>query len=85
MTKETIEMLRHIISARIFNAETEAEYIAWTSAKDIVEYALADNTECLEQFDYLPTEAEQEEAEHEMYSNEDCGFDHYLGCYTDDC
>lgn len=58
MTDETLKMLRHILDARIDNAETPEAYIAWTSARDIVEYALADNIECLRQFDYLPTSEE---------------------------
>lgn len=57
MSNEAIEILRHIFDARIDNADAET-YIAWTSARDIVEYALADNIECLRQFDYLPTKEE---------------------------
>lgn len=29
--------------------------MAWCSIRDIIEYALADNIECLRQFDYLKT------------------------------
>ena len=55
---EALKMLRHIFDARIDNADDDSAYIAWTSARDIVEYALADNLECLKEFDYLPTKEE---------------------------
>lgn len=58
MTSETLKILRHIFDARIDNAANKDAYIAWTSARDIVEYALAENVECLRQFDYLPTSEE---------------------------
>ena len=58
MSDETLKILRHIFDARIDNADDRSTYIAWTSAKDIVEYALADNIECLNEFDYLPTKEE---------------------------
>lgn len=55
MTNEAIKILRHIFDARIDNAADSSAYTAWTSARDIFEYALADNIECLRQFDYLET------------------------------
>ena len=55
MTDEIIATLRHIFDARIDNASDASAYTAWTSARDIVEYALAGNLECLRQFDYLET------------------------------
>lgn len=55
MTNEALTILRHIFDARIDNASNYDVYIAWTSARDIVEYALADNIECLKEFDYLET------------------------------
>lgn len=58
MSEEILKILRHIFDARIDNADDYSAYIAWTSARDIVEYALAGNTECLIQFDYLPTKEE---------------------------
>ena len=58
MTDETLRVLRHIFDARIDHATDVNSYIAWTSARDIVEYALADNLECLAQYDYLETHAE---------------------------
>ena len=58
MTDETLRALRHIFDARIDHATDVNSYIAWTSARDIVEYALADNLDCLAQFDYLETKGE---------------------------
>lgn len=63
MTDETLRVLRHIFDARIDHATSEDSYIAWTSARDIVEYALLDYLECLVQFDYLETEEEQNKNE----------------------
>ena len=61
MTDETLRVLRHIFDARIDHATDANSYLAWTSARDIVEYALADNLECLAQFDYLETKGEQKQ------------------------
>ena len=58
MSDEILKVLRHIFDARIDNADDYSAYIAWTSARDIIEYALADNLECLKEFDYLPTKTE---------------------------
>lgn len=55
MDKEIINIIRHILCARIDNADDYSAYIAWTSARDIFEYGLANNIECLRQFDYLST------------------------------
>ena len=55
MSDEILMTLRHIFDARIDNAADDSAYTAWTSARDIVEYALAGNLECLRQFDYLET------------------------------
>jgi len=55
MSEEIIKILRHIFNAHIDNANDDSAYIAWTSARDIVEYALANNIECLKEYDYLPT------------------------------
>lgn len=54
VSAEAIKILRHIITARIDHA-TSDNYTAWTSIRDIVEYALTNNIECLTQFDYLET------------------------------
>ena len=61
MTDETLRVLRHIFDARIDNVTNINSYLAWTSARDIVEYALADNLECLAQYDYLETKEEQKQ------------------------
>ena len=61
MTDETLRVMRHIFDARIDNVTNINSYLAWTSARDIVEYALADNLECLAQFDYLETKGEQKQ------------------------
>jgi len=58
MSEEILKILRHILDARIDNADDYSACIAWKSARDIIEYALADNIECLKQFDYLPTKKE---------------------------
>ena len=58
MTDETLRVLRHIFDTRINHANNADSYMAWTSARDIVEYALADNLECLAQYDYLETKGE---------------------------
>ena len=61
MTDETLRVMRHIFDARIDNVTNINSYLAWTSARDIVEYALADNLDCLAQFDYLETKEEQKQ------------------------
>lgn len=58
MTDETLRVLRHIFDTRINHANNADSYMAWTSARDILEYALVDYLECLVQFDYLETEEE---------------------------
>lgn len=55
ISAECAKTLRHILDARIDNARDISAYYAWTSARDIVEYALANNLEGLSQFDYYPT------------------------------
>lgn len=63
MKKETIKILRHIIDARIDNAWNHEVRFALCNVRAIMEYAIADNIECLREFDYLPTLKEQEEEE----------------------
>jgi hypothetical protein len=53
--EKAIEILRHIFDARIDNCIEVNSYTAWTTARDIVEYFLAGNIECLRQFDCLET------------------------------
>lgn len=55
ISEQVVRTLRHILDARIDNAKDSSAYTAWTSARDIVEYALTNNLEGLSQFDYLPT------------------------------
>lgn len=59
ISSEIVDTLRHIFDARIDHCSAE-NYIAWTTARDIVEYALANNLECLQQFDYLSTNDEKD-------------------------
>lgn len=54
ISAECAKVLRHILDARIDNANDTSAYCAWTSARDIVEYALIDDIEELSQFDYYP-------------------------------
>lgn len=58
INSECLAILRHIMDARIDNASSTEAYISWTSARDIIEYALAGNIDCLRQFDYLMTHEE---------------------------
>ena len=59
ISAECAKVLRHILDARIDNAKDTSAYYAWTSARDIVEYALAGNYECLKEFDYLDTKEDK--------------------------
>lgn len=47
MNEKVIETLRHIFDARIDNAESLEVYLTWCEARDIVEYALANNLDTL--------------------------------------
>ena len=58
MDDEIIKVLRHILAARVENANDASSYFAWCSARDIVGYALDGNLECLRQFDYLETKGD---------------------------
>ena len=58
ISAKCVEILRHIFDARIDHCNAE-NYIAWTSARDIVEYVLAGNYECLKEFDYLDTKEDK--------------------------
>ena len=60
MKEEIIKTVRHIFDARIDNASGAEAYIAWCAARDIFEYALAENYECLTQFDDLLTKEEKD-------------------------
>ena len=56
--EKTVELVRHIFDARIDNASRPSAYLAYCNARDIFEYALAGNTEALNEFDYLETKEE---------------------------
>lgn len=62
MNETIINTLRHIFIARIDNSSSQDEYITWCNALDIVEYALAENLECLRQYDYLETKDDREKS-----------------------
>lgn len=55
ISERCVQTLRHILTARIDHAQSQDAYIAWTSARDIFEYALANNYDCLKEYDYLLT------------------------------
>lgn len=56
---EDYETLLHIMQARIDNSIGDS-HTAWESARDCLMYAVEGNSECLNQFDYLTTNDEQE-------------------------
>lgn len=59
MTTQTLATLHHILDARIDNEQSREALLAWYTARDIIEYALADDTEALAQYDYLLTDEER--------------------------
>lgn len=61
MKEESIKILRHILNARIDNAESRDSCFMWRNVKNLLEYALEDNIEVLRQFDYLLTNEEKQE------------------------
>lgn len=62
ISDNTVKVLRHILAARIDNADDHMTYVERCDFRDIVEYALADNYDVLKEFDYLPTEEDEKEA-----------------------
>lgn len=50
MYNETIELLREILDERIDASKDTDVYLAWCTARDIIEYALVNNVECLKEF-----------------------------------
>lgn len=50
MYDETIKLLREILDERIDTSANTDVYLAWCSARDIIEYALVNNIECLKEF-----------------------------------
>lgn len=63
MTNEAVQILCHIIDARIDNAWNHEVRFALCMIRHAMEWAIADNIECLQELDYLPTLKEQEEEE----------------------
>lgn len=59
MNQKIIEIARHIFDARIDNARNSTEYNDWCSARDVFEYTLAENVDCLKEFDYMKTNEEK--------------------------
>lgn len=62
VNSDCLRTLRHILAARIDHAWNSSTYVAWTSARDIIEYALANNYEALSQYDYLLTKEDVKDA-----------------------
>lgn len=60
ISPQAIEILNHIFSARIDNSQSPLLRTTWASVRNIFEYALTDNLECLSQYDYLLTNDEKE-------------------------
>ena len=90
VSEETVKLMREILDARIDNASDHGSYVDWCTARDLFEYSLVNNTECLREFNYLSIDrAETELCESEFGEcsdgDLDMGFDPYMGCYTDDC
>ena len=63
---------------------------AYESASMMLKYAIEGNEECLRQFDYYhDIENEFGKVFDEDYEpddiDNDCGYDPYMGCFSDDC
>lgn len=73
MNEETINLVRHIIEARIdtYNEINASSFPHWVQMRDIFEYALANNIEALKTYDIFRTDEEIEEEELKDYI-EDC-------------
>ena len=50
MYDKTIKLLREILDERIDTSKDTDVYLAWCTARDIIEYALANNVKCLKEF-----------------------------------
>ena len=86
VSEETVKLMREILDARIDNATDHDSYVDWCTARDLFEYALVNNTECLREFNYLPIDREESTDPTDGYELDfDMGFDPYMGFYTDDC
>jgi len=60
INQKTVELVRHIFNARIKYAVRPSIKIAYKTALDVFNYALNNNLEYLDQFDYLQV-ADKEE------------------------
>ena len=55
LDQKTVDLVRHIFTARIDNSTRMSQRMAYHCARDVFEYALAGNIEALIQFDYMET------------------------------
>lgn len=69
--QETVDIVRHILAARIDHSTKVSQYMAYHNARDIFEYALVGNKEALHEWDYLLTK-------------EDCGAEKSKNPLTND-
>lgn len=60
INSKAVKIARHIFDARIDNAKDRSQYLAYCTARDVFEYVLANNLECLYQFDDSETKEERE-------------------------
>ena len=58
LDQKTVDLVRHILTARIDNSTRMSQRMAYHCARDVFEYALAGNIEALTQFDYMETKEE---------------------------
>ena len=58
LDQKTVDLVRHILTARIDNSTRMSQRMAYHCARDVFEYALAGNLEALDQFDYMKTKEE---------------------------
>ena len=88
-TVEIFDLMREIESTADFETEEEVvEYLKMYEDEDITVklYDESDNYYIMdEDYNIMPWEDEDEPAEFDLYSDYDCGFDPYEGCYTYDC
>ena len=61
INQKTVDLVRHIFSARIKHAVRPSTKVAYKTALDVFNYALDNNLECLDQFDYLQVADKEEE------------------------
>ena len=61
INQKTVHVVRHIFNARIKYAVRPSTKIAYKAALDIFNYALDNNLEYLDQFDYLQVADKEEE------------------------